>query len=388
MEWKRIYTKNLTDPTFQYRPTSPEVVIKELLNQYHQQINAARFELVVGPEGIYNVVPIKYLNREGKFVQNSSILDVKISLSVQDVTYASIMQRIYNTLSHKLTGPPIPFGLLFNIKGSVFWHNKEIRFCINEILGKINEKFPGQVKYSWHARRGTIYDKEFPVVLDIHKISPIGTDSKPWRIKVEAIRPLAEALKILEENLRYTITYEDTPYLCPCNVMRDRSGKPQVPSGGIIDFSYSPDDNPGWIIQFCLAAYHNDPVNPAIFTVERVGNIFHVFPLQVKDENGNLMPYKPILDTSISISESSKSSLYILKSILAKVAERSEGRINLGKFPQNAFSSSRSFNLSEKPARVVLTEFVKSIADNLSWQLLYDPKSRGYALNIHSIPGY
>jgi hypothetical protein len=34
---------------------------------------------------------------------------------------------------------------------------------------------------------------------------------------------------------------------------------------------------------------------------------------------------------------------------------------------------------------VALTGFLKSISRYLSWQLLYDPKSKEYILNIHDI---
>ena len=56
--------------TFVYNPGNPEMVIKGVLNQYHQQIDTTQFELIVEREGLYNVVPVKRTNESGELVEN------------------------------------------------------------------------------------------------------------------------------------------------------------------------------------------------------------------------------------------------------------------------------------------------------------------------------
>ena len=369
--------------TFVYNLGNPKIVIKEVLNQYHQQIDTAQFELIVEREGLYNVVPVKRTNESGELVENRSILDVNISVSMQDVPYAAIMDEIFGRLSEKLIQIR-PFKQLYVSKGSASWHGKNARSCINEILHEVTKEFPD--KYSWHISRGPALGSR-PAILNIHKVSPVTTGSGPWHVKVGAIRPLAEAIKILEEILGCTITYEDTLYLCSGDTERNRAEEIQRPRAGLIDLSYSPNIPADRVIRYCLSAYHNRSMNSGIFTMEKDGSVFHVFPIEHKDKEGVLMPHESILNTPISVSEQDKTPLDILRSISTKATEGSERKIRFGNFAQDGlFGSPKSFGSANKPARIALTEFVKTIGNDLSWQLLYDPRADEYVLNIHSVP--
>ena len=66
--------------------------------------------------------------------------------------------------------------------------------------------------------------------------------------------------------------------------------------------------------------------------------------------------------------------------------ESSGTQINVGEFAQEVSPDLLiSYGVNDKPARVALTQFLKSIDKYSSWQLLYDPKSKEYVLNVHSI---
>jgi hypothetical protein len=375
-----------TSLSLEYSPGSPEIVIQEVLNQYHQQTDKARFELMAGPEGIYNVVPVKCKNEAGELVANQSILDAKISLSMQDASFSEIMDEIINKLSQKLTLARV--FVQHYATTSVSWDNKDARSCINQVfyeLSKVSEH-----TFSWHIRRGPA-SEPYPAVFNVHRVR----SSQQWHTRIEAARPIAEALKILERNFRDTITYEDSLYLRRFDVMRNRDKEPQKPRGGIIDFSYSPDMPSGKAIQNCLADYNNDRNNPAVFTIEYEEEepVIHVFPIQLRDMKGEFpdeehisIPHTPILSTVISVSEQDKAPLDILRNICAKAAESSGAVINMGEFPRGRLSvPPGSFSVADKPARVALTGFLKSISRYLSSQLIYDPKSKEYVLNIHDI---
>jgi TolA-binding protein len=372
--------------TFQYSLEDPEVVIQKVLDQYHQQTDIARFELIVGPEGMYNVVPVKYTNKAGELVEYHSILDANISLSMQDVTHSEIMDEILRRLPQKLTPGRIFPG--HYVKTSVSWDSKSARSCINQVFHEFNQLY--EYKRSWHIRRGPA-SEDRPAIFSYHRIY-----NRRWHMRIEAARPLAEALKILERNFKRTITYEDTLYLRRHDVMRNRAREPQMPRGGIVDFSYSPDvpGSASRAVQNCLASYNTSSSNPGVFTMgytvdERHGYIIHVFPDKSRDgegEQGILVPYTPILSTIISISEQDKTPLDIVRTICAKAVESSGTQINVGEFAQEVTPDLLiSYGVNDKPARVALTQFLKSIDKYLSWQFLYDPKSKEYVLNVHSI---
>ena len=375
-----------TSLSIEYSPGSPEMVIQEVLNQYHQQTDRASFELIAGPQGIYNVVPVKCQNEAGELVENQSILDAKISLSMQDALFSEIMDEIISKLPQKLTLARV--FVQHYATTSVSWDNEDARSCINQVFYELNKV--SEHTFSWHIRRGP-ESESHPAFLNVHRVR----SRQQWHTRIEAARPLAEALKILERNFRDTITYEDALYLRRFDVMRNRDKEPQKPRGGIIDFSYSPDMPSDKAIQNCLADYNNDRNNPAVFTIEYEDEepVIHVFPIQSRDMRGEFpdeehisVPHTPILSMVISVSEQDKPPLDILRAICAKAAESSGAVINMGEFPQERLSVSPvSFSVADKPARVALTGFLKSINKHLSWQLLYDPKSKEYILNIHDV---
>jgi hypothetical protein len=75
--------------TFQYTLGPPKATIEEILNQYHKQTNLARFELVVGPGEIYNVIPVKYLGKTGNLREIRSILDA-------DTSHLTVLREVRN----------------------------------------------------------------------------------------------------------------------------------------------------------------------------------------------------------------------------------------------------------------------------------------------------
>jgi len=366
--------------TFQYNPDeSPEVIIEALLAEHHQQGNAGIFKLVIGPEGIYNVVPIKRRNREGRLIPTQSILDKRISFSAQDLSYQSIIDTICELLPERVGGPAVALSALYRNRCSVSWYDKEARLCINEILCKLNEQSPR--KWSlWVGR-----DPTFPVAaLNFYTVPSAPSD--PCQIRIVAHRPLAEALKILEERLQCTIPYEDPLFLCACDIMQNRAGEPQIPRGGIVHFSYLPDSNAEEAIQACLASYHQIGLNTGVFTMERVHNIYCVFPVEFKNEKEELEPYQSILQTPISLSVYDKNSLEILEAICSILTKSSNRHLAVGTLPADFSQPHKSYSAVNQPARICLTEFLKDIDGSLSWQLFYDPKSKIHLINVHKIP--
>ena len=374
---------------FQYTVDDSETVILALLDQYHCQIGRTQFELLSTTEGIYSVVPVKRQNKQGKFISNASVLDTKISLSVRDTSYTSIMAEIESILAPDIAGFAQPLQSLRRLKGSVDWKNKDARSCINEIFNEISKYHP-RFGFSWELRRAPDAPQGILNVRRLLRNEQLTNFELPWRVRVEATRPLSHVLKNLETDLGQTITYEDPPLRWSGDLMRDRHGVTQRPRGGILEFHSGLYTAPAQVIQSCLTAYHGDSTSTGKFKITKSGAIFHAIPTESKTEEGILKPHKSILDTPITVLETNRPSIDILQTICMRLAQSSGRRVVLGEFSQLERSilqkaSKKSVHLVNQLARTGLTDFVKEIDNDLSWQFLFDPKSKNYVLNIHSI---
>jgi hypothetical protein len=187
----------------------------------------------------------------GTMVRTSSALRTATTAAFrrtrEAAPFSEIVREIISKLPQKLA---LAGRFQHYATTSVSWDNKDARSCINQVFYELNKV--SEHTFSWHIRKSPV-SKPYPAALNVHRVRP----RQQWHTRIEATRPLAEALKILERNFRDTITYESVP-----------------------------------------------PV---------------------------------------------------------------------------------SFSVTDKPARVALTGFLKSINKYLSWQLFYDPKSKEYVLNIHDI---
>ena len=371
---------------FRYTLGDPRMIITQLLHQYHQQIGRAQFKLIIDPEGIFNVVPIRRSGRDSRLTSNVSILSTKISLYAEDKSYASIMETIEELLSPNFAGLALHFQPLYRLKKSVNWSNNEARSCINELFSEINRQRAG-FRYSWELR----YAPDFPQgVLSVRRIFPNMDVFNSAHMRIETARPLVEALKMLETDFGQTITYEGPPLLCPCDVMSDRSGTPQRPRGGIIAFSYSLQAQPSQVIQACLKAYHSNLSKTGNFQMIKTSSIYHVLPTEFRNEQGILIPHESILRAPITVIENNRSPMELLRIICRKLTESSGKSVIVGEFGARELSilqqaPLKSLNLVGQSPRMILTELVKDIHYNLSWHVFFDPESKEYVLNIHTI---
>jgi hypothetical protein len=225
-------------------------------------------------------------------------------------------------------------------------------------------------------------------------------------------RPLAEAAWELEKRYGWVITYEDPMYVneseindVTLQVRRDldkyKPGQAPtvlVPKGGplAITFNLTSDDNipvrPESVVQKLLEA-NGAAGNGGSFRLEVSGPIVHVIPTAYKNIAGTSIPLQPVLDSLISIPAEERTGMQSLEALCAAVSEVSQTKVVVGTVDPNLFVRySNQLGAKDEKARDFLVSLLENVRGtarlddtDLSWRLLFDPKDKTYALNIHGV---
>ncbi len=220
-------------------------------------------------------------------------------------------------------------------------------------------------------------------------------------INVVGPRPLAVAVRDLEQRYGWIVTYEDPPYVYEGDVeditrlvARDyRPTTPKLvgPRSGVFVFDYvvprgmaTPD--PAVLLRELVEAY-NVSGSAGAFALTRTGRVFHVVPAASRDSAGTVRPRLSILDTKITIPDGERNALGMIESIRDAVNQSKGTAIIIGTVPLNLLARVRlRQGAHNESARAVLLRTLEATGRKLSWQLLNDGTSAAsYGLNIHGV---
>jgi hypothetical protein len=246
----------------------------------------------------------------------------------------------------------------------------------------------------------------FTVALNIKNAAMIvvcqGQDQPPVKLSVNDPRPVAEAVKQLQEKYGWIITYED-PRLVnegdlldvtdPTYLQAHPGGSRALAhKGGHLEISYfvssatGKPENPTALLQMLLNA-HAASANPGRFELKQSGQVFHVIPAQVKDVSGRWVHQASILNIPITFPEKERSVLETLEAITGAISSATQLKVAIGAIPLNFFVRHRTTqSASSEPAREALIRTLESTNRKFSWRLLYDPGMKMFALNVRSVP--
>ncbi len=228
-----------------------------------------------------------------------------------------------------------------------------------------------------------------------------GQEAQPVRIRVEAYpRALAAAIRQVEERFGWVVTYEDTRYLHPDDIVdvteqvrRDstRPGRIFQMRNGSLDLTYTPaadaiEFQVGEVLE-ALLVNSSDRGNPGEFRVQRVAGGYHVVPSGTKGPTGSRQDYSSPLDTRISLDVREETALELFFRLAAAITEASGFPVQPGTIPLNRLEQSRvAVGARSEIARDVLWRTLRLMGDDLSWQMLCDVGERGLcAINLHSV---
>jgi hypothetical protein len=229
-----------------------------------------------------------------------------------------------------------------------------------------------------------------------------GQEQPSVKLSVDDPRPLAEAVKQLQEKYGWVITYEDPRLINESDLLDETDPKYRqahpggmralTPKGGHLEISYfvSPatgkPENPKALLQMLLNTYATS-ANPGRFELKQTGQIFHIIPAQAKDIRGRWVHQASILDIPITFPEKERSVYETLETITRALSSATQVRVVVGTIPLNLFVRRHTTqSASSEPAREALIRTLESTNQKFSWRLLYDPGMKMLVLNVRSVP--
>lgn len=228
-----------------------------------------------------------------------------------------------------------------------------------------------------------------------------GSEQQPIRIHVaNRPRPVAEAVMQVEAATGVVVTYEDTRYVHPDDIVdiTDRlapdkhlSERIVAMRPGTIDVTYDPQPGPiepqvDGLLHRVLA--DSDAMgNTGRFRVEKVTGGYHVVPVAMRGTSGAMEPYASPLDTPFTLPHQEGNAFEMISLLTQTVTTASGHRVGPGLIPMNWSARSRlTVEAHHERARDVLWRALRSANLDLSWQLRCEVGDDGLcALNIHGV---
>jgi hypothetical protein len=231
---------------------------------------------------------------------------------------------------------------------------------------------------------------------------PSGAETKDSGSAVETIdrtsgRALREVLEELERRYSILITYEE-PLYASLDDVEDRASdiKPPLPQhpywsfkSRTIHFQYAtlngkPQEDITALLRRLLNQYSTE--GGAVFDVrERTppggGTEWNVIPVKAKDYSGKFAGQPDVLGTLIILPKGPQTVMYMVAEIKHQLIAAGY-QVKVGDVPFSGLSI--EFGTDRLPAREVLATMIGK--DPTVWQLLYDPASAAYWLNVTAAP--
>jgi hypothetical protein len=210
------------------------------------------------------------------------------------------------------------------------------------------------------------------------------------RVDANSPRPLEQTLDALLEKYGWVVDYEDPQYVSRLDFVDapDETEHTPVPAGG--DFSVqfpatAPEEEK--TLRIVIDAY-NRSRNPGQFELRHSNQgQFYVVGTAAHDEKGAIVQQQALFDFPLTLSTEERTIAETVDLICKAVGKQSHIPVVLGVFPRSLLRSTLvkagGVNVS---ARDILQQCLAASRRRLYWRLLFDPASKGYFLNIHSLP--
>jgi len=229
-------------------------------------------------------------------------------------------------------------------------------------------------------------------------------------------KPLLRICEQLEEKFHWRISYEDPPIYWQDELQQGvaPSGTPWLvlhPVSLSVDIAIRP--NPGGLsaqnalerilptepkrtaFKTILGAYHGN-LNRDVYRVIESDDFIHIVPTAVRDENGTLRPFQPLLDTRITIPKGKYLLLTLVSQIIAQVSNKTGMRVFEGTIPMNLFTQMQmTEEANDEAARDVLERVFNKVDEQppaqnlppfrLTWYLGFSHNGQNYFMNIHAV---
>ena len=205
-------------------------------------------------------------------------------------------------------------------------------------------------------------------------------------------RPLEQALASLRLKYGWTINYEDPKYHSAKDTMEDPRSKGTLILTGTQFSTEIPAPQPPAeapprekSLQQVVDSY-NRSTNPGRFEVRKGETEVSIVGIAARDDNGDVSLQKPFLDSPISVPIKERTIAETVELICNQLSDDTHTSVSLGVTPRALVDHTNVKIGGDKvPARQILAQALAASGHPLYWQLLFDPNSKSYLLNIHSV---
>jgi hypothetical protein len=235
-----------------------------------------------------------------------------------------------------------------------------------------------------------------PEATSFMKAASITQTGDKLQIAANSPRPLAQVLDALRQKYGWEVEYEDARYTAKLDFAErpGPDGSPMAfPAGGsfTVEVPAGTDTTPpaeDKTVQLIVDAY-NQSKNPGRFGLRQSeGGRYSVAGVGAQDDRGKILVQEPVLDTAISLPEENRTASATLDLICQKITEQTHVPVTVGVTPR-ALVDHNDVKVGGKKieARTLLARTIDGVGHPMYWRLLFDPKSKGYYLDVHGVRG-
>lgn len=222
------------------------------------------------------------------------------------------------------------------------------------------------------------------------------TQSKRDITVVQKARPIAEAIRQLDDSEHWLISYEDQPYAYPGDLEdltyaiaaeKHLTVTPNTkhfigPRQSSVSLTYLRSDPPSLVLSRLLSRYAES--NGTVFKVLSANDRLIVVPERVLNSSGKLQEVLPVFSTPINLGLMDRDAGQMLQSICDALSEAAGTRVFVGVAPY--FGNTRvKMSAINEPARNVLIRFLEALGKTQIVWTFNAGADGSYALNLRSI---
>jgi hypothetical protein len=382
------------------RAAALDQVLRAAVNRHNAIGAGGQFEVRQVGE-VLGLVPTQCRNKNDRFVEYHSILDDQVTLSLREGDSCAIaVSRVVEQLARRhpevlVIGAPYPGGLLAELPFSRPKTSANAREVLNEILKILNAYLSKEGwLVTWQmghmpAIRVPGMEKEIKASSRLCfrpvKIRP----NLPFGIRIEAERPMATAVDVVQQRFGVIVTYEEPTYTCPCDVLGIAGSGHARLAGGIIELDWDESHDTADAV---LALLVNTPIVPRLpanaFAVERVATKqFHVYPTKTTDSDKKIIAVSSQLGRPVPLDVphatiAAAAGACVAKALGVKSVDvEARGDAVVKGIQQPLVTLPRP----GQTTREALNTILLSTHPDWSWQLLYNPAAAAQKLVIYDV---
>jgi hypothetical protein len=208
------------------------------------------------------------------------------------------------------------------------------------------------------------------------------------QITANSPRPLLQILDALQQKYGWVVDYEDPQYVSQMDLIDAPGGShSRLPGGGSFSVEFPAGAPQEEKILHLVVESYNRSKNPGRFELRRgAQGVFYVVGIAAHDEKDAISSQQVLFDLPITVAAGEKPITATLDLICEEVTAQSHIAVSIGVSPRALLDHAPAkVGGTKVEARDLLLQGLMATRHTLYWRLLFDPNSKGYFLDIHSV---